>query len=395
MQWFAIMPRDHPSGNWATLAAQALTPCRRTSTVHAYSIEAKRLSTPHKGRGAVSTPDGRYATVHVELDDGEVARRAETAPETVLRAMQAGRIISHNNSPDVPFDRSINPYQGCEHGCVYCYARPSHSYIDLSPGLDFETQVFYKPNAADRLLAEWQKPGYECKPITIGANTDPYQPAEKTLQITRRLLELFAEYRHPVNIITKSHLVARDIDLLADLAADQLCSVAVSIPTMDAELKRRMEPRVPSAQARLKAMQQLTDAGIPVSVLVAPIIPAINDSEIEAILKAAVAVGATQAHYIFLRLPNEVKEIFSDWLESHYADRAEHVLSLVRQASGGKQYDHRFGLRQTGRGPYAEMLASRFRTASRQLGLDSSDYQQGLDCKRFLHPAQRQLGLDF
>ncbi len=332
--------------------------------------------------------------MHVELDDDEIVRRAETAPETVLRAMQAGRIISHNNSPDVPFDRSINPYQGCEHGCVYCYARPSHSYLDLSPGLDFETQVFYKPNAADRLLAEWQKPGYECKPITIGANTDPYQPAEKSLRITRRLLELFVEYRHPVNIITKSHLVTRDLDLLAALAADKLSSVAISIPTMDAALKRRMEPRVPSAAARLKAITQLTDAGVPVSVLVAPIIPAINDGEIEGILKAAAAAGAGRARYIFLRLPNEVKEIFSDWLESHYADRAEHVLSLVRQASGGKHYDHRFGTRQTGRGPYADMLAARFRTAALQLGLDASDYQQALDCNRFLHPGQRQLGLD-
>ena len=211
--------------------------------------------------------------------------------------MQAGRIISSNTSPDVPFDRSINPYQGCEHGCVYCYARPSHSYLDLSPGLDFETQIFYKPNAAARLLAEWQKPGYECKPITIGANTDPYQPAEKTTQVTRQLLQLFSEYRHPVNLISKSHLICRDIDLLSDLARDQLCSVAVSIPTMDNNLKRIMEPRVPSANSRLNAIRQLSEAGVPVSLLHAPLIPAINDGEIEDILEAASQFGIESNTY--------------------------------------------------------------------------------------------------
>jgi DNA repair photolyase len=309
--------------------------------------------------------------------------------------MQAGRIISTNNSPDVPFDRSINPYQGCEHGCVYCYARPSHSYLDLSPGLDFETQIFYKPNAAARLLDEWQKPGYECKPITIGANTDPYQPAEKSLQVTRQLLLLFNEYRHPVNIITKSHLICRDIDLLGDLASDRLCSIAISIPTMNDDLKRIMEPRVPAAAARLKAIKELTEAGIPVSVLLAPVIPAINDDEIEAILAAVSDAGASQASYIFLRLPHELKTIFEAWLKAHYPDRAERVLSLIRQASGGKAYDHRFGNRQSGRGPYADMLAARFSKAVRKYGLEADSYQQSLDCNRFLHPANRQLGLAF
>ncbi len=352
-------------------------------------------ATPHKGRGAVNATDGRFAVQTTEFDAAEAEQRSATAPETVFRAMQAGRIISSNNSPDVPFDRSINPYQGCEHGCVYCYARPSHSYLDLSPGLDFETQIFYKPNAAARLLNEWQKTGYECKPITIGANTDPYQPAEKTLQVTRQLLQLFAEYRHPVNIITKSHLVCRDIDLLSDLAREKMCSVAISIPTMDGDLKRIMEPRVPAAKSRLNAIRELTQAGIPVSLLLAPVIPAINDGEIEAILEAAADAGASRAHYVFLRLPHEVKEIFSEWLEAHFPDRSDHVMSLIKQASGGKRYDHRFGRRQSGQGPYAEMLAARFTKAARQLGIESNAYQQALDCSRFLHPAQRQLGLGF
>lgn len=352
-------------------------------------------ATPHKGRGAITTAEGRYAVQTIDFEADEAQLRSATAPETVLRAMQASSIISSNNSPDVPFDRSINPYQGCEHGCVYCYARPSHSYLGLSPGLDFETQIFYKSNAAAILLKEWQKPGYECKPITIGANTDPYQPAEKSLQVTRQLLQLFREYRHPVNLITKSHLICRDIDLLSDLAKDNLCSVAISIPTMDASLKRVMEPRVPAASARLKAIRDLSQAGVPVSLLVAPIIPAINDGEIETILEAAANAGVIQAHYVFLRLPHELKEIFTEWLRSHYPDRAEHVLSLIKQASGGKHYDCRFGRRQTGRGPYADMLAARFAKASRQLGLDAKSYQRTLDCDRFMHPATQQLTLGF
>jgi len=349
----------------------------------------------HKGRGAVSAPLGRFEQRPVELDAEAAHKEAQQAPQTMLRAMQAGRVISTNNSPDVPFDQSINPYQGCEHGCVYCYARTSHSYLDLSPGLDFETQIFYKPNAATQLQKEWEKKSYECKPITIGANTDPYQPAEKTLEITRQLLEQFVEHRHPVNIITKSNLITRDLDLLADLAADNLCSVAISIPTMDDDLKRIMEPRIPSAVSRLKAMKLLSDYGVPVSALLAPIIPAINDNEIESILEAVAVAGANQAHYIFLRLPHELLEIFSDWLQAHFPDRKEHVLSLVRQASGGRSYDARFGVRQTGRGAYAKMLASRFRAASRKHGLEVDSYQHSLNCNAFSKPGQQQLGLDF
>ncbi len=352
-------------------------------------------SRPHKGRGAVEASAGRFDQRLVEFDDEIAHERAAEVPETVVQAMPAGRIISTNNSPDIPFDQSINPYQGCEHGCIYCYARPSHSYLDLSPGLDFETRIFSKPNAASRLLEEWEKKRYECKPITIGANTDPYQPAERSLEITRQLLELFLEYRHPVNVITKSNLIVRDLDLLAELAAQRLCSVAISVPTMDDDLKRIMEPRVPAAAARLKAMRLLADHGVPTSALIAPVIPAINDPEIESILAAVARAGADQARYIFLRLPHELLEIFTAWLDAHFPDRKEHVLSLVRQASGSRHYDARFGVRQTGRGAYADMIASRFRTASRKLGLQPDSYHHTLDCSRFVRPGQQQLGLDF
>ena len=351
-------------------------------------------SRPHKGRGAVSRRDGRFVTRPVEFSEAEANSRAAQTPATVLTAMRAGRIISHNTSPDVPFDRSINPYQGCEHGCIYCYARPSHSYLDLSPGLDFETRIFYKPNAALLLLDEWEKRGYECKPITIGANTDPYQPAEKTTRVTRQLLEMFKKHRHPVNLITKGNLITRDIDLLSWLAERSLCSVAISLPTMSASLKRIMEPRVPSAESRLRAIEELTRNGVPTSVLVAPIIPAINDAEIENILEAVAGAGATQASYIFLRLPHEVKTLFVEWLAAHFPDRAEHVMSLVRQAGGGRDYDNRFGVRQRGRGPYADMLGTRFRAACKRFDLSDNRYQLKLRCDQFRPPGQQQLGLN-
>ena len=347
----------------------------------------------HKGRGAVSDREGRFAARPVEFDAGEAHERSLRAPDTQLRAMRARRIIATNSSPDVPFDRSINPYQGCEHGCVYCYARPSHSYLDLSPGLDFETRIFYKPDAAARLAEEWEKASYECRPITIGANTDPYQPAERTTRVTRELLELFVAHSHPVSIITKGTLITRDLDLLGELARRKLCSVAISLPTMKRDLKRVMEPRVPSADARLRAMQQLAAVGIPVSVLVAPVIPALNDDEIEQVLEAAAIAGASEAAYIFLRLPHEVKDIFTEWLQLHFPDRATRVMGLVREASGGRDYDNRFGIRQTGRGPYADMLGKRFRAACRRFGLETGRRETTLDCSRFDPPGQQQLGL--
>jgi DNA repair photolyase len=346
-----------------------------------------------KGRGAVSDRAGRFAARPVELDAAEAHERSLEDPDTELRAMRCKRIIATNDSPDVPFDRSINPYQGCEHGCVYCYARPSHSYLDLSPGLDFETRIFYKPDAAARLAEEWEKPGYECAPITIGANTDPYQPAERTTRVTRELLELFVAHSHPVSIITKGTLITRDLDLLGELARQELCSVAISLPTMKRELKRVMEPRVPSAEARLRTIERLADAGVPVSVLLAPLIPALNDDEIEGVLEAAANAGAGEAAYVFLRLPHEVKEIFREWLQTHFPDRSARVMALVREAHGGRDYDNRFALRQTGRGPYAELLGTRFRAACRRYGLDSRGRQTSFDCSRFDPPGQQQLGL--
>jgi DNA repair photolyase len=347
----------------------------------------------HKGRGALSSNAGRFAARSVEVVDEEPSD--EVAPETSLTAMRARRIISRNQSPDVPFDRSINPYLGCEHGCIYCYARPSHSYLDLSPGLDFETKIFYKPNAVSALLGEWRKPGYICEPITIGANTDPYQPAEKKLGITRQLLEAFLEHRHPVSLISKSGLMRRDLDLLAELASLKLCSVAISVPTADNELKRRLEPRVPSAEVRFRLIEALSSHGVPTSLLMAPIIPAVNDREIEDIVGRAAASGVRRASYVLLRLPFELKQIFSEWLKGHMPDRAGHVMSLVRQASGGKDYDNRFGIRQSGRGAYADMIAQRFKVACRRAGIPNERSQDNLDRSIFRRPGQDQMTLGF
>jgi DNA repair photolyase len=347
----------------------------------------------HKGRGAVSHLPGRFEQRRVELIPADST--GDTGPETVLRAMPVRKIISHNQSPDIPFNRSINPFLGCEHGCVYCYARPSHSYLDLSPGLDFETQIFYKPNAVQSLLAEWEKPGYTCQPIAIGANTDPYQPAEKKLKITRRLLMTFLEHRHPVSLITKGGLMSRDLDLLAALAKQNLVSVAISIPTMNAELKRILEPRVPAAEVRFRLMRKLTDAGVPVSLLLAPVIPTLNDMEIEAIVERAADCGVSHASWILLRLPHELKQLFTEWLELHMPDRAAHVLSLMRQAGGGRHYDNRFGVRQRGSGPYAEMLASRFAAVCSKLNLHPSRSEQHLDCGHFVPPGPEQMALGF
>lgn len=357
-------------------------------------MAAKIGITAHKGRGSVSRLTGRFERQHVsKLSEDEFT--AEITPQTVLRPMQAKTIVSRNSSPDIPFERSINPYLGCEHGCVYCYARPSHSYLGLSPGLDFETQIFYKPNATSRLLAEWQKPAYQCQPITIGANTDPYQPTEKKLEITRNLLKLFLRHEHPVSLITKGGLMARDLDILAELADKDLVSVAVSIPTINADLKRILEPRVPAASVRFRLIEKLTAIGVPVSLLLAPVIPVINDGEIENILDRAAASGIQNASWVLLRLPHELKQIFADWLGTHMPDRATHVMSLLRQASGGRDYDSRFGKRQRGSGPYAEMIGRRFTTACKKLGISSGRRKETHDCSRFQPPGQQQMTLGF
>ncbi|MEM8983882.1 MAG: PA0069 family radical SAM protein, partial [Pseudomonadota bacterium] len=293
------------------------------------------------------------------------------SPATHFHREQARSIVTGNRSPDVPFDWSINSYRGCEHGCVYCFARPSHSYLDLSPGRDFETEIFYKANGAELLLAYLAKPSYRCQPITLGANTDPYQPGEKRYRLTRALLDVFVDCRHPVSIVTKGTLIERDIDRLALLAERGLTRVSVSLPTLDRGLKRSLEPRVASGERRLKTIQRLTDAGIPVTVLVAPVIPAVTCAEIERIIEAAAAHGASQARYTLLRLPHELEGLFRDWLDTHLTLRAEHVLSLLSSIGGGRTYDARFGVRQRGHGPFAALVRDRFDAACRRFGLSA------------------------
>jgi DNA repair photolyase len=316
--------------------------------------------------------------------------------ETVLPD-RARSVITTNNSPDVGFDQSINPYRGCSHGCVYCFARPTHAYLGLSPGLDFETKLFYKADAVRLLEAELSKPKYVCKPIALGINTDGYQPLEKRLEITRGILAVLARCRHPVTIVTKSALIVRDMDLLMDLAQHRLVSVMLSITSLTNDIKRTLEPRAASPQARLRVIQQLAQAGIPVGVLVAPVIPAITDHEMEDILAAARAAGAGSAGYVLLRLPHEVKILFREWLSEHYPDRAKHVMSLINQTRGGKDYDAEFGRRMTGTGPYAELLRTRFELARRKCGFDDARDRHELTTEFFRPPAadQSQLALGF
>jgi DNA repair photolyase len=336
------------------------------------------MSSIIKGRGTSSNRESRYSANQVEWDDGIEG----PSPVTECVAETAKSIISSNQSPDLPFDQSLNPYRGCEHGCIYCYARPTHAWLDLSPGLDFETRLSYKHNAAEQLARELSRPGYVCKPITLGANTDPYQPIEKQYRISRQVLEVLQDFRHPVSIITKGTLVLRDLDILTEMAADQLCSVAISITTLDRDLKRTMEPRTPSGEARLQCVQQLAQAGVPVSVMVAPVIPALNDSELELLLERASAAGADAAHYTLLRLPLEIRELFHEWLFQHYPLRAEHVISLLRQCRGGRDNDSRFGHRMRGTGEFANLLDQRFKLACRKLGLNRRE-QISTSCKHF------------
>lgn len=339
------------------------------------------------GRGAGSNPDGRFArTASATFDDGW-QREVEDLPElvTTVTAETARSIISRNKSPDVGFEQSINPYRGCEHGCVYCFARPSHAYLDLSPGLDFETRLFYKENAAALLEAELRKPGYQCKPIVLGINTDAYQPIEKRLKLTRDLLELLLEYRHPVSILTKGITILRDLDVLEQLAQRNLLSVSVSLTTLDPDLKRRLEPRTASPAGRLKVLSAMREIGLSPGVLLAPIIPQINDREIEVMLESAANAGAGSAGYVLLRLPHELRSLFREWLETHYPDRARHVISVVRQMRGGREYDSTFGTRMTGTGPFATLIRNRFRVACRKFGLDGED-RVALDTTQFRCP---------
>jgi len=342
---------------------------------------------PTKGRGAPSNLEGRYESWTREaVDDGWA--REEEAPrrlETVVTPETAKSIIARNDSPDIPFEQSINPYRGCEFGCAYCYARPSHAYLGLSPGLDFETRIFAKTNAAELLRKELAAPSYRCSSIALGANTDPYQPAERELRITRSILEVLVECEHPFTIVTKGALVERDIDLIAPMAAKDLARVYVSVTNLDAELARKLEPRASAPYRRLEAIKRLVAAGIPSGVLVAPVIPFITDRHLEEILERAREAGATEAGYILLRLPHEVAPLFKEWLATHYPLKAEHVMSLVHQMRGGKDYDSTFGVRQRGTGNFAELLGKRFALACERLGFNT-DRRGGLDTMRFRPP---------
>ncbi|MCG5241153.1 PA0069 family radical SAM protein [Azospirillum doebereinerae] len=339
-----------------------------------------------KGRGAISNAVSRYEReTRTLIDDGWSENEVLSDPvRTVVASASARSIIVRNNSPDIPFEQSVNPYQGCEHACIYCFARPTHAYLGLSPGLDFETRLFAKRNAADLLAKELRAKSYVCRPLALGANTDPYQPIERTERITRQILEVCRDFRQPVTVITKSALVMRDLDILAPMAADGLASVAVSVTTLDGGLARTMEPRAASPSRRLAAIRALSEAGVPVAVLASPMIPALNDHELEAILEAGVAAGATAASYILLRLPLEIKDLFEEWLRAHAPNRAEHVLSLVRQTRDGALYRADFGTRMKGTGPYAELLRARFKIAVKRLGLGARSWN--LDCSRFRPP---------
>jgi len=339
---------------------------RKTALPHANAI---------KGRGAASWVPGRYEKRQLEgEDDGWGSLHAEDEftpgqrPETRVVEERARSIVSRNQSPDIGHSQSVNPYRGCEHGCVYCFARPSHAYLDLSPGLDFETRLFAKSNAAELLRKELARPGYVPHPIALGINTDAYQPIEREHRITRACLEVLAEARHPVSLITKSALIVRDLDLLAPMARQGLATAMLSVTTLDNRLSAQLEPRAAAPHTRIKTIAALHDAGIPVGVMVAPVIPMVSDKHLEHILEAAHQAGASAAGYVLLRLPHELKQVWREWLELHVPDRAAHVMSLVRQMRGGKDYDSGFGTRMRGEGPFAELIAMRFAKARKRLG---------------------------
>jgi DNA repair photolyase len=333
-----------------------------------------------RGRGALSNASGRYEKLaRLRADDGWGSLdEAPPALRTTVSIDATRDVIATNNSPDVGFDRSINPYRGCEHGCVYCFARPTHAWLGLSPGLDFETRLFAKPNAPALLEAALSNPKYAPRVIAMGTNTDPYQPLERRMRITRGVLEVLERFGHPVAIVTKSQLVARDADILGRMAARGLAKVCVSVTTLDARLARAMEPRAATPPRRLAAIAALASAGVPTGVMVAPTIPALNDMEMEAILEAAAAAGAKEASYVLLRLPLEIKDLWREWLAEAYPERAARVMKLLREMRGGKDYDARWFERQRGQGPYAQLIADRFRKACDRLGLNGTRFELSL-----------------
>jgi DNA repair photolyase len=353
-------------------------------------VEADR----RRGRGARSNRVGRYETEIREVyDDGWESAAVLEPFRTHVRLEQAKSIIATNDSPDLNFDQSINPYRGCEHGCVYCYARPTHAYLGHSPGLDFETILYAKTNAADLLVKALANRRYLPKVIALGAVTDPYQPIERTHRITREVLEVLDAASHPVGIVTKSALIVRDIDILARMAERGLAKVAISVTTLDRTVARKMEPRAATPPKRLEAIKLLAAAGVPVSVMMAPILPAINDSEIETLLAAAREAGATEAGFVLLRLPLELKELFREWLATEFPDRADRVINILRSMHGGKDYVAQFGLRQRGTGPYAEQIGVRFRMAAKRLGLNERSLRLRTDLFRHPLPSGSQLSL--
>jgi len=349
---------------------QKLSPRGRVSLIDTKAV-AERFD--HRGRGAVSNQTGRFEReTRFAFDDGWNTIEGDAVRlDTLVMPETARTIITFNRSPDISFDRTVNPYRGCEHGCIYCFARPTHAYQGLSAGLDFESRLFYKTNAVDLLKQALSKPGYLCRPIALGMNTDAYQPVERTYTVTRQVLEVLSAYNHPVTLLTKSALIQRDIDLLAPMAAKGLVRAGVSITTLNRDLSRKMEPRAATPQRRLETIFALSQAGIPVTVMTAPIIPGLNDHEIEALIEGAAARGATSAGYVLLRLPYEIKDLFHEWLVQHVPDRAAKVINTLRSMRGGKDYDAQWGERMRGGGPVAELISKRFKRAVRLFGLNN------------------------
>jgi DNA repair photolyase len=360
-------PRRPPDEELPSAPAGKGGPYQEVGELLGVFVEHER----RRGRGAQSNAVGRYEPLaRIAFDDGW--RTLDDLPpfKTTVQADATRKIITRNDSPDIGFDRSINPYRGCEHGCVYCFARPTHAYLGLSPGLDFESKLFVKPEAAQLLEKELAAPSYQPKVIAIGTNTDPYQPIERKYQVMRRILEVLERAGHPVGIVTKSALVLRDVDILARMAERKLAKVALSVTTLDADLARKMEPRAATPMRRLETLRRLAQAGVPTTVMVAPVIPALNDSEIERILEAAQVAGVKEAGYVLLRLPLEVRDLFREWLMANYPERYRHVMKLVRDTRDGKDYDSEWGTRMKGTGPYAWMLGRRFEVACERLGLN-------------------------
>jgi DNA repair photolyase len=371
------LDRNPPSGPEGRIP-QSLAPAPHIGTIVDTGRSKMGAHVPARrhGRGAQSNATGRFEPrVTIAFDDGWQSLEDLPPFRTEVAIDTARKVVTRNTSPDIPFDRSINVYRGCEHGCIYCFARPTHAFMGLSPGLDFESKLYMKPDAPELLERELSAPGYKPDVIAIGTNTDPYQPIERRFGIMRRVLEVLERFGHPVGIVTKSHLVTRDIDILARMARRNLVRVGISVTTMDAKLARLMEPRAPTPVRRLEALRALSDAGVPTTVMAAPVIPALNDAELERILDAGKACGAEAAGYVLLRLPLEVRDLFREWLQANFPDRERHVFSLIRQTRGGKDYDAEFGQRMTGSGPYAWMIRKRFDAACARFGLNVSKTQ--------------------